>query len=83
MCLCSHISELGTIPSPPRPDECNYDTTDDACVIHIGNRMDESAIWEKIARQQEYCTRRSQVLFELLYVSAIFFPKSHSHPWDY
>ena len=34
--------------------------------ISIGNRMDESAIWEKIAWQQENCTRRSRVLFELL-----------------
>ena len=34
--------------------------------VSIGNRMDESAIWEKIARQQKNCTRRSRVLFELL-----------------
>ena len=35
--------------------------------ICIGNhRMDESAIWEKIARQQKNYTRRSRVLFELL-----------------
>ena len=34
--------------------------------IGIGNRMDESAIWEKIAWQQEYCTRQSRVLFEPL-----------------
>ena len=33
--------------------------------------MDESAIWEKLARQQENCTRRSRVLFEL-FVSANF-----------
>ena len=35
-------------------------------VICIGNCMDESAIWEKIARQLKNCTRRSRVLFELL-----------------
>ena len=35
--------------------------------------MDESAIWDKIARQQENCTRRRQVLFELLEVQ--IFPK--------
>ena len=28
--------------------------------------MDESAIGEKIARQEKNCTRRSRVLFELL-----------------
>ena len=32
--------------------------------------MDEIAIWEKVARQQENRMRRSQVLFEV--VSAIF-----------
>ena len=53
------------------------------CAICIGNHMDESVIWEKIARQQKNCTRRSRVLFELLYVSEILFPKSHSHPCDY
>ena len=36
--------------------------------ICIGNCMDESAIWKKIARQQENCTRQSRVLFELLLV---------------
>ena len=49
--------------------------------ISIGNCMDESAIWEKIARQQKNCTRRSRVLFELLEVQ--IFPKMHSGPWDY
>ena len=34
--------------------------------ICIGYLMDESAIWEKIARQQKKCTRLNQVLFELL-----------------
>ena len=34
--------------------------------ICIGNRMDESAIWEKIAWQQENRPRRSRVLFKLL-----------------
>ena len=34
--------------------------------ICIGNRMDESAIWEKFARQQKNCMRRSRVLYELL-----------------
>ena len=34
--------------------------------ISVGNRMDESAIWEKIAWQQENRTRRSRVLLELL-----------------
>ena len=34
--------------------------------ISIGNRMDESAIWEKIERQQKNCMKRSRVLFELL-----------------
>ena len=35
-------------------------------MICIGNHMDESVIWEKIARQQENRTRQSRVLFELL-----------------
>ena len=35
-------------------------------LVCIGNRMDESAIWEKIAWQQKNCMRRSRVLFELL-----------------
>ena len=34
--------------------------------VCIGNRMDESVIWEKISWQQENYTRRNQVLFELL-----------------
>ena len=38
--------------------------------ISIDNRMDQSVIWEKIARQQENRMRWSQVLFELLQ----FFP---------
>ena len=33
-------------------------TTKHVCSLSTGNRMDESAIWEKIARQQENCTRR-------------------------
>ena len=36
-------------------------------IICIGNyRMDKSAIWEKNARQQNNCTKRSRVLFKLL-----------------
>ena len=35
-------------------------------VICIGKHMDESAIWEKIARQQENCTRQIRVLLKLL-----------------
>ena len=32
------------------------------CMFCIGNHMDESAIWEKIAQHQENCT----MLYELL-----------------
>ena len=35
-------------------------------LISIGNHMDDSAIWEKIAWEQENCTWQSRVLFELL-----------------
>ena len=40
----------------------------DESAICIGNPMDDSVIWEKIARQQENCTRLSQGLFGLLLV---------------
>ena len=40
--------------------------------------MDESAIWEKNAPQQENCTRLSRLLCKCK-----FSPKLHSGPWDY
>ena len=37
-------------------------------MISIGNRMDESTIWEIIARKQENRTRQSRVLFERIHL---------------
>ena len=34
--------------------------------ISLGNRMDERAVWEKIALTQKNCTMRSGVLFKML-----------------
>ena len=46
--------------------EATLETGTVGILICIGNHVDEGAIWEKIARQQENYTRRSRALFELL-----------------
>ena len=50
--------------------------------ISIGNRMDESAIWEKIARQQgKLHDMKPSAIWNCC--NSKFFPKLHSNPWDY